>query len=168
MVRMNRIILGISAVAVLLAAAAVLLWFTQRNGVTPQSSPGFEHPSLPAPTANRYVFSIVLHRVDEIDRLLTRAEKLARERPVPAGSGIALVLHGPEVEFFRQRNYRRYQAIVDRARRLDAAGVVEVKMCRTQMQAHGIHDGEIHDFIEVVPFGPAEVERLKGLGYVSL
>ena len=165
---MNRIILVSSTVAVLLAAAVVLLWFTQRGGATPQTQPGFEHPSLPAQTANRYVFSIVLHSADEIDRLLTRAEKLARERPAPTGSGIALVLHGPEVEFFRQRNYHRYKAIVDRARRLNAAGVVEIKMCRTRMRSHGIGDGEIHDFIEVVPFGPAEVERLKGLGYVSL
>jgi len=165
---MNRIILGASILAVVLAATVVLLWSGHlRNGSTP-AAPARESPALAVQAPKKYVFDIILHEADAIDRLLSRAEKLARERPVPADTGIALVLHGPEVEFFRQKNYARYRAIVDRARRLDRAGIIEVKICRTRMRAHGIQDHEVPDFVEVVPFGPAEVERLKKLGYVSL
>ncbi len=137
-------------------------------GSTSPTQPSFDSPSFAGEVPKKYVFNVVLHKAEEIDQLLTRAEKLAGQRPVSANAGIALVLHGPEVEFFRQNSYARYKPIVDRARRLNQAGVIEIKICRTQMKAHGIEAGEIHDFIEVVPFGPAEIERLKGLGYVSL
>lgn len=165
---MNRIILVVSSVAVLLAVAALVLWSTQPRETASPTQPGFDSPSIVGEAPKRYVFNVVLHKAEEIDRLLTRAEKLAGQGPVPANAGIALVLHGPEVEFFRQSNYARYKPIVDRARRLNQTGVVEIKMCRTQMRARGIGAGEIHDFIELVPFGPAEVDRLKSLGYVSL
>ena len=162
---MNRIILVASGVAVLLAVAALVLWSTQHSSPT---QPGFDSPSFVGEVPKRYVFNVVLHKAGEIDRLLMRAEKLAGQGPVPANTGIALVLPGPEIEFFRRGNYPLYKATVDRARRLGQRGVIEIKMCRTQMRAHSIRESEIPDFIEVVPFGPAEVDRLKKLGYVSL
>lgn len=165
---MNRIILAVSAVSILLAVATLVLWSSQSRQDASLVQPSFDSPSFAGESPKRFVFNVVLHTADEIDQLLTRAEKLAGQGPISSSAGIALVLHGPEVEFFRQSNYQRYKPIIDRARRLDRAGVIEIKMCRTQMRAQGIGAGEIHDFIEVVPFGPAEVDRLKGLGYVSL
>jgi intracellular sulfur oxidation DsrE/DsrF family protein len=99
--------------------------------------------------------------------LLDRAEQLAM-KPRPAGRDdrIVLILHGPEVEFFSTRNYDRYKDIVDQAARLDAFDIVDVKICQSMMKVQGIERDDIPSFIEQVPFGEAEIERLVGEGYV--
>lgn len=130
----------------------------------------------PAPTdsrvtaeSGRYVFLVTLHTPAEIDGLLARAETLAPTLPPDdRRAGIALVLHGPEIAIFAKKNYPRYRATVDRAARLDAQRIIEIKMCRTEMQRLGIDEKEIPEFIEVVPYGPDEERRLRDRGYISL
>jgi len=117
----------------------------------------------------RYLFQVVLHTPAEIEKLLARAEQLAAtQRPSDRRAGIALVLHGPEVELFARRNYAKYRQLVDRAAKLDADGVIEVKMCQTEMRSRGIREQDVPGFIELVPYGPDEEERLKRRGYVYL
>ncbi len=117
----------------------------------------------------RQLFHVTLHTPAEIEGMLARAEQLAKARPArDARSGIALVLHGPEVEIFAHRNYSMYRRIVDLAARLDAAGVIEVKMCQTEMRARDIGRQDVPDFIELVPYGPDEEQRLLRNGYVYL
>jgi intracellular sulfur oxidation DsrE/DsrF family protein len=113
------------------------------------------------------VLDISVHSLEELRVLLDRAEKLAM-RPQPQGekAGIVLVLHGPEVEFFAIGNYSRYKDVVDQAARLDASDVVDVKICRTMMERLGVERDDIPAFIEQVPYGPGEVERLVRKGYV--
>jgi len=119
--------------------------------------------------APRQLFHVTLHTPAEIEGMLARAEQLAKTRPAKdPRAGIALVLHGPEVELFARRNYSRYRHIVDLAARLDAAGVIEVKMCRSEMRARHIGERDVPDFIEVVPYGPDEEQRLLRNGYVYL
>ncbi len=127
-----------------------------------------ETSAPPAPEA-RYLFQVTLHTPAEIEKLLTRAEQLAAtQRPSDKRTGIALVLHGPEVELFARRNYAKYRQLVDRAARLDADGIIEVKMCQTEMRSRGIREQDVPGFIELVPYGPDEEERLKRRGYVYL
>ena len=110
-----------------------------------------------------------MHTPLEIEGLLARAEQLARNtRPADRRAGIALVLHGPEVEIFARKNYAKYRHIVDRAARLDADGVIEIKMCQTEMRSRGIGNDDVPGFIEFVPYGPDEEERLQRRGYVYL
>jgi intracellular sulfur oxidation DsrE/DsrF family protein len=113
------------------------------------------------------VLDISVHSLEELRVLLDRAEKLAM-RPQPQGetSGVVLVLHGPEVEFFAISNYSRYKDVVDQAARLDAFDVVDVKICRSMMERLGVGRDDIPAFIEQVPYGPGEVERLVREGYV--
>ncbi len=119
--------------------------------------------------AGRYLFQVTLHTPAEIEKLLARAEQLAAtQRPTDRRAGIALVLHGPEVELFARRNYAKYRQLVDRAAKLDADGVIEVKMCQTEMRSRGIREQDVPGFIEFVPYGPDEEERLKRRGYVYL
>ena len=88
---------------------------------------------------SRGVFDISVHSIEELEVLFERAEEIAsRPRPVGGADSIVLVLHGPEVEFFAISNYDRYRSIVDRAARLDAFDVVDVKICRTMMQQYDI------------------------------
>ena len=130
-------------------------------------------PTMPpndsaAPDA-RHLFRVTLHTPMEIEGLLARAEQLARTtRSTDRHDGIALVLHGPEVEIFARKNYAKYRHIVDRAARLSAEGVIEVKMCQTEMRSRAIRDEDVPKFIEFVPYGPDEEERLQRRGYVYL
>ncbi|MGB5717835.1 MAG: hypothetical protein WBN81_12160 [Gammaproteobacteria bacterium] len=116
----------------------------------------------------RAVLDISVHTLEELRVLLDRAEELAM-RPQAQGeeASVVLVLHGPEVEFFSIRNYAKYKDIVDQAARLDAFDVVDVKICRTMLDMQGIERNDIPSFIEQVPLGPDEVERLRQQGYVS-
>lgn len=113
------------------------------------------------------VLDITVHTIDELKVLFDRAEELALA-PQPPGSeaSVVLVLHGPEVEFFAISNYDKYKDIVDQAARLDAFDVVDVKICQTMMEISGIPRDDIPAFIEQVPLGTVEVERLVREGYV--
>lgn len=158
------------AVAVLTLAAGYAGWVS-RDGLSPPSAPATSASntrgaSTPAP---RYLLNVILHTPEEIGALLSRAEELARARP-PAETdvGIALVLHGPEVEFFARHQYARYKALVDRAQRLDAAHVIEIKICQTEMKSRGLKAADIPEFIQPVPYGPDEIARLQHRGYIYL
>lgn len=117
----------------------------------------------------RYMFNVTLHTESEISGLLTRARKLSKTmRKQKEQSGIALVLHGEEIRFFTKNNYKRFKNIVDEAALLDADKVIDIKICNTQMKIMDIKKDELPAFIEIVPYGPAEEERLKKKGYLYL
>jgi intracellular sulfur oxidation DsrE/DsrF family protein len=137
------------------------------NGAEPGATAA-DPPSRPpaATQATRGVLDISVHSIEELKVLFDRAEEFAqRPRPVGGQDSIVLVLHGPEVEFFAIPNYEEYRDIVDRAARLDAFEVVDVRICRTMMENYGLGPDDIPAFIEQVPDGAAEVERLTREGY---
>ncbi len=156
--RMKYVTYGLIALAMLAGGIAVAA----------EKAPAIPPSDSSAPGA-RYLFRVTLHTPLEIEGLLARAEQLARNtRPADRRAGIALVLHGPEVEIFARKNYAKYRHIVDRAARLDADGVIEIKMCQTEMRSRGIGNDDVPGFIEFVPYGPDEEERLQRRGYVYL
>ena len=114
------------------------------------------------------VLDVSVHTIEGLKVLFDRAEQLAMTpRPGGEDASVILVLHGPEVDFFSIKNYDKYKDIVDQAARLDAFDVVVVKICQTTMGVRGIEQNDIPSFIELVPYGPGEVERLKQEGYVA-
>ena len=116
----------------------------------------------------RAVLDISVHTIEGLRVLFDRAEELAmRPQALGEDDSIVLVLHGPEVEFFSIRNYEKYKDIVDQAARLDAFDVVDVKICQTMLGQYGIERDDIPAFIEQVPVGPDEVDRLLQNGYVT-
>jgi intracellular sulfur oxidation DsrE/DsrF family protein len=164
---MRRKHIAVLVLITAIAAAAYLLW--------PRASSDVAVPKHAAPSISlteqqgRYLFSITLHTPEEIAGLLARAEQLAQTMHTDdARTGIALVLHGPEIEIFAKKNYPRFRKTVDQAARLDAAHVIEVKMCLTEMRRLGLRKEDIPAFIELVPYGPDEEERLRRNGYVYL
>ena len=117
----------------------------------------------------RYIFSITLHTAAEIDAMLSRAEKLARQlRPEEQQTQLALVLHGSEIDIFSKKNFPRYRALIERAAKLDAQQVIDIKACATQMRALNLEQEDLPSFIEIVPYGPDEEQRLRDKGYVEL
>lgn len=119
--------------------------------------------------ASQYVFDVVIHEPDEMNKLLSRIEQLSstlssgKEEP-----SLALVLHGPEIAFFTRMNYSKYMDLVDRAAALDKKGIIDVKVCDTMIRAMDLEDAELPDFVEHVPYGPAEVDRLIKQGFMKM
>jgi intracellular sulfur oxidation DsrE/DsrF family protein len=159
---------------------SLLAWFylqpvaVQEDSVV-QPGPGIDAPAVltesrePGEDAPvRVVLDISVHTLEGLKVLFDRAEELAM-RPQAQGeeASVVLVLHGPEVEFFAIRNYEKYKDIVDQAARLDAFDVVDVKICQSMMGAQGIERNDIPSFIEQVPLGTVEIERLLQQGYVA-
>ena len=133
-----------------------------------QAVPLVEPPSTAFEVQEKTVLDVSVHTVEGLRVLLDRAEGLAMTpRPKGVNASVVLILHGPEVEFFSIKNYDRYKGIVDQAARLDAFDVVDVRICQTMMDVRGIERTDIPSFIEQVPYGPGEVERLKQEGYVA-
>lgn len=117
----------------------------------------------------RIVFDVTLHKADDIVALLHRAERLSQRTAIGGDpAGVALVLHGPEIEFFARKNYSEYKDIVDLAARLDANRVIDVKVCQTKMRELHLESEDMPPFVEQVPYGPDEVERLRRQGYTYL
>lgn len=131
-----------------------------------QASPEAALPAEGVP--EKMVLDISVHTMEGLKVLFDRAEQLAMTpRPKGADASLVLVLHGPEVEFFSIQNYEQYRDIVDQAARLDAFDVVDLRICQTMIGARGIERTDIPSFIEQVPYGPGEVQRLQQEGYVT-
>ena len=139
---------------------APILSDTPANNATRPGEPGTSKP---------VVIDVVLHDKSEILRMLKRAESLAMTpNPADRPRQIALVLHGPEIEHFKIENYVDNREVVDLAAKLDAFNVIDIKMCNTMMDRMNVDKGEVPAFIEIVPYGPGEIDRLEDKGYLNL
>lgn len=130
-------------------------------------TPVAANPSLTQ--QQRYYFDIHNHTSEEIETLLKRARETYLAAPSSARDRveIAMVIHGPDIRYFANDEYEQYKDIVDLAAELDRKGIVDMKICRTSADAHGIDTMAFPDFIEVVPYGPGELQALKESGYVQ-
>lgn len=109
---------------------------------------------------------IALHTLVELKQLLQQAEKIANGKSqYNTDEPIAVVLHGEEIKAFMRSNYRSNKELVDLAARLDAFNIIDVKVCKRWMGANGIMESQLPPFVEAVPFGVAERNRLEEAGY---
>ncbi|MDX5151354.1 MAG: DsrE family protein [Acidiferrobacterales bacterium] len=125
-------------------------------------------PPLPI-KKGKFMFSVTLHKREEIDSLLTRAESLSKTMRTKGNkSAIALILHGPEIKLFTRKNYKKNRDIIEKAERLDEENVIQVKVCKTKMKELGIKDEDLPSFMEIIPYAPDEEKKLLDQGYVYL
>lgn len=123
-------------------------------------------PPLPI-KKGKFMFSVTLHKPEEIDSLLTRADSLSRTMRTKGNkSAIALILHGPEIKLFTRKNYKKNRDIIEKAQRLDEQNVIQVKVCKTKMKELGIKDEDLPSFMEIIPYAPEEEKKLLDQGYV--
>ena len=101
--------------------------------------------------------------------LLSRAEEI-RETHADGYEDleIVLVLHGPDIDIFRQQNYDKHKPLVDLAARLDAFDIIDMRICEATMSSMGVERSEVPAFIESVPYAPREISRLLDEGYINL
>lgn len=110
--------------------------------------------------------NVALHTLSELQELLEQAEGIANgDTEYNTEEPIAVVLHGEEIKAFLRSNYRTNKSLVDLAARLDAFNVIDVKVCKRWMGANGIMVNDLPPFVEAVPFGVGERERLEAAGY---
>ncbi len=117
----------------------------------------------------QYLFDVSNHSAEELEALLYRAEEI-REAHAEGYDDleIVLILHGPDINFFRQENYIKHKPIVDLAAKLDAYDIIDMKICETTMSNMGVARSEVPAFIESVPYAPDEIRRLGEEGYINL
>jgi len=135
------------------ASLALCLWITPVDAMD-------EHPAK-AP----YLVQINAHTPEELQGILNRAQNWADQFEAYPDEPIAIVLHGPEANVFVKQNYTMYKSLVDLAAKLDAFNVVDVRICERWMGSNNIEKGQLPPFVETVPYGPAEEQRLIKAGY---
>jgi intracellular sulfur oxidation DsrE/DsrF family protein len=79
---------------------------------------------------------------------------------------VVVILHGSEALPFTSAGYASHRDLVDRAARLDAYRLIDVRMCETWMSRNGIEKSDIPAFIETIPYAPEEIRRLETEGYL--
>lgn len=108
-----------------------------------------------------YLARIDLNSPADVESALLRAESWFHSgKLAPGQPPLAFVIHGPEVAIFFRENYQKYRPIVDLAAKLSAFEVVDVRVCETSTSDLDHTRGHLQPFVDTVPFGPAEIERL--------
>ena len=117
----------------------------------------------------QYIFDINGHTLEELKSLLNRADEInVSQREDFAGLDIVLILHGPDIKLFTYTNYERYKDLIDLAARLDAFGVIDMKICEKSMSELGITINDFPPFIEPVPYARQTMTELTNSGYLKL
>jgi intracellular sulfur oxidation DsrE/DsrF family protein len=133
-------------------------------------------PSIPVHTQTqftignkRYLFDVTGHSIEELEALLQRTEEITRDIPADFEHlEIVLILHGPDLDWFKKENYGKNRQMVDLAAKLDGLDIIDIKACATAMGSRGIDSNDLPAFIETVPYAPDEIARLQEQDYVTL
>lgn len=128
-------------------------------GAEASTGPGADGPALFA--------DLRVHTAAEVADVLARLEDVATSADgFPAHSPVVMVLHGDEAAAFTAANYGRYRDTVDAAARLQAWGVLDIRVCERWMRQHGVSTSDLPRFVGTVRDGPEEERRLERAGYL--
>lgn len=125
------------------------------------------HAEKSAHAEEKFLGQISAHSPAELASLLEKAERWSETNPNYPEDAISVILHGPEAAAFIKENYKDHQQLVDKAAKLDAFNVVDIKICETWMGINQVKRNQLPAFVDTVPFGPAEEKRLIKAGYQS-
>ena len=114
---------------------------------------------------DQHIALLHAHTAEELAGILDEAEAWSNNRDSYPLEPIAIVLHGDEAKPFIKQNYKQYSALVDKAAKLDAFNVVDIKICEAWMGFNGVKRDQLPAFVDTVPFGPGEEKRLIEAGY---
>ena len=110
----------------------------------------------------RVVYDVAVDSPEAVNNVLARASHMSQITGAdPLEGSIVLILHGNEVAFFNRDEFETYRDIVDRARSLTVGGVIKIKISELALKVRGMSAKDVHSFLEVVPFGDAEIARLQ-------
>jgi hypothetical protein len=110
----------------------------------------------------RYLAHIEVHTAAELLGILSRADQLFSTQQLDTAEPIVFVLHGAEGRAFLRQSYASNKTLVDLAAKLSALQVVDIRVCETWMGGRHIDVEQLQPFVDTVPYGPAEIKRLRG------
>lgn len=105
-----------------------------------------------------YLWQVLPTVQQDIDRLRARFPKLA----------IAIVSHGMEQLALTYENREDYAEIQDQVQRLVHEKHITFHVCGTYARMHGVDEDEFPEYIDVAPYGPAQVKSYIEFGYVKI
>lgn len=142
-----------------LASAPVLADAGSDGVISARAAIGETEPPLLA--------DIRVHTPEAVDEVLERLDEVASDTAgFPVHEPVVMVLHGDEAQTFTRANYAMYKDVVDRAARLEAFGLLDVRICERWMRSRGVMQSDLPSFVETVPDGMAEERRLEQAGYL--
>ena len=118
----------------------------------------------PAAASERQFLEVSPHDKDDLQTLLNTVEG-AHNGGMPPHDPIVVVLHGKEALAFVRSHYPQNKSLVDHTAQLDAYRLIDVRMCETWMTENGVKREDVPAFIDMVPYAPEEIKRLKANGY---
>lgn len=116
-----------------------------------------------------YLFDVSDHSIEELKALLIRAEEISEKNKKDFEKfKIIMVLHGRDINWFTHQNYETNRELINMAAELDKKNIIDMKACKITMRILRIKSNEIPEFIETVPYGPAEINKVKHEGAINL
>ncbi|MBT5230073.1 MAG: hypothetical protein HOM11_07320 [Methylococcales bacterium] len=114
-----------------------------------------------------YMADIFLEKSEEVKALLQKVSDFASARPEQIGEypPIVLMFHGPEIRYFQPTFYQQNQKMVDLAAKLDALGVIDMRVCQRASDILRVDTSKMPKFIEIVPDSGPVFQDLKAQGY---
>ena len=117
----------------------------------------------------RYLFNVTDHSLEELEALLVRTEEVSKSHPADFDDlEIIMVLHGPDVDWFKKDNHEHNEKLIELAERLDKYDVIDMKVCETTLSNRGVDKEDLPEFIESIPYAPSEIQVRLEQGYISL
>ena len=148
-----------------LAASALLLACMPLAGDVPSGLATAQVDTAEAP--NGLLADVVVHTPAAVLAVLERLDEVASSAEgFPVHEPVVMVLHGDEAATFTRANYGMYRDAVDRAARLEAFGLLDVRICEQWMRSSGLMQSDLPSFVQTVPDGMAEELRLERAGFV--
>ena len=96
----------------------------------------------------------------EVNLILETLEAAINDNQANGLPPIVMMLHGNQAHRFVRRNYEENKSLVDQTAKLAAYGILDVKICETWMRGNNYTNQDLFPFINSVPLGSAELERL--------
>jgi len=104
----------------------------------------------------------------EVKLILETLETSINENSDHSLPPVVMMLHGEEAHRFVRGNYEDNKDLVDQTAKLAAYGILDVKICETWMRNNNYSATDLFPFVQGVPLGTAEIERLSSdEGYVE-
>lgn len=122
-----------------------------------------------AAKSNLLVVDATFEKANELNDLLEKVSDFSAKRPDSVGAypPIVVMLHGPEIQYFEKASYSQNEKMVNLAAKLDALGVIDMRICQTASTYFKFDSTTFPSFIQVVPSASQALDQLKSDGYTA-
>lgn len=113
------------------------------------------------------VFAVREYEEDALVWVLPRVERYMQEiRSSFPEISIAMMSHGDELTSLSHKKLADYGSMHTLLKKLVVEQQLQFHICGTMAEMNGFSADDFPDYVDVVPFGPTQVEDYLSLGYV--